>query len=113
MEKAVKGCIDACQRAGIHIEVEETRWEGHRHRATHSKDKTQDTNTVTELHPGRTDVDKKSGETENKTKNDRRESLKSVDTGYGSLSHEDDDGDEEERKNIVVPQCDESCSLAN
>ncbi|EGC41622.1 HLH transcription factor [Histoplasma capsulatum var. duboisii H88] len=113
VEKAVKGCIDACQRAGIHIEVEETRWEGHHHRATHSKDKTQDTNIVTELHPGRTDVDEESGETENKTKDDRRESLKSVDTGYGSLSHEDDDSDEVERKNIVVPQRDESCSLAN
>ncbi|PGH04815.1 hypothetical protein GX51_03301 [Blastomyces parvus] len=115
VEKAVKGCIDACQRAGIHIEAVETRWEGHRRHlgetSNNSNDDAQDSQKPTEAQTAdstttTTTTDTSTTAAANETSREacqkiehvRRESLKSTDTGYGSLGHEDDGGDEEETK---------------
>ncbi|KAL2372535.1 hypothetical protein RJ035_006209 [Blastomyces gilchristii] len=112
VEKAVKGCIDACQRAGIHIEAVETRWEGQHHlhhgetpndSNDHVQDPqnvteapTTDTTTATTATTTTTTANGASREADQKTEHVRRDSLKSTDTGYGSLGHEDDRGDEAE-----------------
>ncbi|KKZ68717.1 hypothetical protein EMCG_05688 [[Emmonsia] crescens] len=98
VEKAVKGCIDVCQRVGIHIEPAETRWEGHRLGETQNN--VQDTKGVIEL-PQTNTTDKGSTETQQKAEHVRRESLKSTDTGYGSLSQEEDGSDETDKMATV------------
>ncbi|OJD10989.1 hypothetical protein AJ78_08150 [Emergomyces pasteurianus Ep9510] len=90
VEKAVNGCIDVCRRAGIQIEAGETEWKGHS-LGEPSKD-AQETGAVMELPPANV-ADEGHGEGRQKADRIRRESLKSTDTGYGSLSQEDDGAD--------------------
>ncbi|OAX84842.1 hypothetical protein ACJ72_00770 [Emergomyces africanus] len=90
VEKAVRGCIDVCQRAGIQIEAIETEWEGHS--PGQLQNDAQERSAVTELPPANT-AEGGPKEAQQNPERVRRESLKSTDTGYGSLSQEDDGAD--------------------
>ncbi|KAK2731629.1 hypothetical protein FQN55_004547 [Onygenales sp. PD_40] len=86
VEKAVQGCIDACGRVGIQLDLVETEWEEYRSKQEEDESTVAPATTL-------------SGEettpvgSNNKDGHSRRESLKSTDTGYGSLENLGDEGD--------------------
>ncbi|ODH48650.1 hypothetical protein GX48_05189 [Paracoccidioides brasiliensis] len=96
VEKAVKGCVDVCQSVGIPIEAAEIQWEGHL--VNNSAQGSQITQSTAS--EGRTSHSGDGGweESQQNVENVRRESLESTDTGYGSLSQEDERADNKEIK---------------
>lgn len=85
MDAAAQGCVDVCRDAGLYLDIEKDEWKSIRCKKSHKRKSSKSTPALhEEVEPSHDeDGDPKS----------RRESVRSTDTGYGSLSQDEDGGE--------------------